>query len=71
MRETEVCFLLVEGLSLEETATRLSISTHTADCHRANIYRKLRIRRRDELLALFVGPVAAGTNPATHPLLVR
>jgi|HubBroStandDraft_1064217.scaffolds.fasta_scaffold2340478_1 DNA-binding CsgD family transcriptional regulator len=49
-REAEVCLLLIEGLALKEIAFRLGISTRTAECHRVNIYRKLRVHSRDELV---------------------
>ncbi len=49
-REVEVSALLIEGLLVKEAAFRLGISAHTAECHRANAYRKLRVHSRVELL---------------------
>jgi DNA-binding CsgD family transcriptional regulator len=50
LREAEICLLLVKGLALKEIALRLSISIHTADCHRMSIYRKLRLHGLEELV---------------------
>jgi DNA-binding NarL/FixJ family response regulator len=50
-REREVWRLLaVEALSVREVATRLNLSEHTIEAHRQNIYRKLNVHNRIELL---------------------
>ena len=49
-REREVLHLSVEGKSSKEIAARLSISTRTAEAHRANLMRKLDIRTQTDLV---------------------
>jgi DNA-binding CsgD family transcriptional regulator len=60
-REREVLLLAAEGFSNPEIAHRLSISARTAESHRANLMRKLRLRNQTELVryALRRGLVAA------------
>lgn len=50
-REREVLRLAREGLTAADIARALVISERTAETHLANIYRKLGVRRRSELLA--------------------
>ncbi len=52
-REKEVCFLLMQGLSNQEIATRLFISPGTVKNHLYNIYEKTGVRNRVELSRLF------------------
>jgi DNA-binding NarL/FixJ family response regulator len=47
-RESEVLGCLGKGLSIRETATKLSLSEHTAGDHVKSIYRKLNISTRAE-----------------------
>jgi DNA-binding NarL/FixJ family response regulator len=54
MRQAEVCLLLVDGLVLKGIAHRLGVSENTANCHRVNIYRKLRVHSRVEFLARYL-----------------
>jgi DNA-binding NarL/FixJ family response regulator len=49
-REREVIQLLAEGKSNKEVATRLSISTRTAEGHRAEIMKRLKIGSLAELI---------------------
>ena len=49
-REKEVLYLIVQGYSNREVADELSISTRTAETHRANILQKLNLRTRVELV---------------------
>jgi len=49
-REREVVQLVAEGYSTKEVAHRLSISTKTAENHRANIMRKLNLRSVSDLV---------------------
>ncbi len=49
-REREVVQLLAEGKSNKEIADVLGISVHTAETHRTNIMRKLRLRSMSELV---------------------
>jgi DNA-binding CsgD family transcriptional regulator len=53
-REVEVCQLLTEGLAVKEVAARCGVSPRTAECHTRNLYKKLGVRSRVELLKRFV-----------------
>jgi len=46
---------LLEGMSEKETAFRLRLSPHTVHNHIKEIYRRLNVNSRAELLALFLG----------------
>lgn len=50
-REREVLDLALAGTSAKDIAASLFISERTAESHLANIYRKLHVRSRVELLA--------------------
>lgn len=61
-RESEVAHLIAGGLSSNEIAGRLRISTHTARHHAERVYAKLGVRRRGagaSLLGARLGGVAA------------
>jgi len=45
-REKTILQLLVEGLTMEQIASRLTLSYHTIDNHLRNIYRKLHVHSR-------------------------
>jgi two-component system, NarL family, response regulator NreC len=49
-REREVLQLVAEGYSSTAIARRLAISARTAEAHRANVMRKLRLRNRAALI---------------------
>ncbi len=49
-REREVFQLAAEGSNNKEIATRLSISPRTAETHRANLMRKLNLRKPTDLI---------------------
>jgi DNA-binding NarL/FixJ family response regulator len=74
-REHEILQLVAEGFSSPGIARRLAISARTADTHRANLMRKLRLRNRAALIryALSRGvlpPLAAsrrGAAPLRRP----
>jgi NarL family two-component system response regulator LiaR len=51
-RELEVLVLLAEGLTNQQTALKLSISTSTLKFHMSNIYEKLGVQTRSEALVL-------------------
>jgi len=51
-REHEIALLAASGLSSREIADRLVLSVRTVDSHLQRTYRKLGIRRRDELAPL-------------------
>jgi DNA-binding CsgD family transcriptional regulator len=49
-RERELYLLLLEGLTLKESAERLSVKYSTANTHMTGVYRKLGVSSRAELL---------------------
>lgn len=49
-REREIVQLIAEGLTSKEIAARLDISLKTAETHRANIMRKLRVHSVSEVV---------------------
>jgi DNA-binding NarL/FixJ family response regulator len=49
-REREILQLVAEGYSSTSIARRLAISARTAEAHRANVMRKLRLRNRAALI---------------------
>ncbi|WP_180326758.1 helix-turn-helix transcriptional regulator [Raoultibacter phocaeensis] len=51
-RETEVFFYLAKGRGIEHIQNQLYISSHTVKTHTYNIYRKMNIGSREELLDL-------------------
>jgi NarL family two-component system response regulator LiaR len=51
-RELEVLVLLAEGLTNQQTALKLTISTSTLKFHMNNIYQKLGVQTRSEALVL-------------------
>jgi DNA-binding CsgD family transcriptional regulator len=53
-RERQVLSLLLKGLSLKDVATNLTLSRHTVADHLKEIYRKLGVNSRAELLAKFI-----------------
>ncbi len=70
-REREVLQLTAEGHSNSEIASRLSISPRTAETHRTNLQRKLRLRTQTDLIryALRRGiiPVESGSTMDQEP----
>ena len=57
-REAEVCELLLQGYTLRQTASILSIAYPTANTYCTALYRKLSINSRTELLILLGGHAA-------------
>ena len=51
-KQCEVCFLLARGVETAEIATLLGITQTTLKDHTQTVYRKLGIRKREELLRL-------------------
>lgn len=51
-RETEVFMLLAKGRGTEHIQNKLGISSHTVKTHTYNVYKKLGVRNREELLDL-------------------
>jgi two-component system, NarL family, response regulator NreC len=64
-REREVLQLVAEGYSSTRIARRLSISVRTAEAHRANVMRKLRLKN---YTALIKYALARGVLPPIEPL---
>ena len=50
-REKEILTLMVEGLTMMETADRLSLSYHTVDSHVRKVYDKLHVHSRSSAVA--------------------
>lgn len=50
-REQQVCLALVEGAKNCEIANKLFISKHTVKCHVSNLYRKLGVNSRHQILS--------------------
>ena len=59
-REAEVALLLAEGNTLKAVAENLTVSLDTVRTHAKNLYRKLDIHKRQELLDLIEGELDAG-----------
>jgi DNA-binding CsgD family transcriptional regulator/GAF domain-containing protein len=53
-RERDVATLVVEGLTDQEIAAQLSLSRHTVGQYTGQIYRKLAVRSRAELISLLL-----------------
>ena len=49
-RETEVFYYLAKGRGIEHIQNKLFISSHTVKTHTYNIYRKMNVGSREELL---------------------
>jgi two-component system response regulator NreC len=64
-REREVLQLVAEGHSSTRVARRLSISVRTAEAHRANVMRKLRVKNHTALIRY---ALARGVLPPLDPL---
>jgi two-component system, NarL family, response regulator NreC len=64
-REREVLQLVAEGHSSTWVARRLSISVRTAEAHRANVMRKLRLKNHTALIRY---ALARGVLPPLEPL---
>ena len=54
VREKQIIALIVEGGSSKEIAEHLSISHRTVHCHRANILRKLGLKKTTDLIKLWL-----------------
>ncbi len=54
-RETEVMLLIVKGYNAKHVQERLSISDHTVRAHIYNIYRKVDVHSKQELIDLIEG----------------
>jgi DNA-binding NarL/FixJ family response regulator len=64
-REREVLQLVAEGYSSARVARRLTISVRTAEAHRANVMRKLRLKNHTALIRY---ALSRGVLPPLEPL---
>jgi DNA-binding NarL/FixJ family response regulator len=64
-REREVLQLVAEGYSSTRVARRLTISVRTAEAHRANVMRKLRLKNHTALIRY---ALSRGVLPPLEPL---
>jgi DNA-binding CsgD family transcriptional regulator len=53
-RETQVLAMTSEGLTNDEIAKRLDVTTHAVKFHLASIYRKLGVTNRTEAAVLYL-----------------
>jgi len=58
--ELRVALLVGRGASNQQAADELFISAKTVDYHLQNVYRKLRLRNRAQLMAIVLTQAAAG-----------
>jgi DNA-binding NarL/FixJ family response regulator len=54
-REREIAVMLTLGLKNAEIAERLELADQTVKFHLSNIYRKLEVRSRAEVIAMVLG----------------
>ncbi len=53
-RETEVLAIAAEGLTNEQIAARLAITSHAVKFHLSSIYRKLGVANRTEAVVAYL-----------------
>lgn len=56
-REHDLFLLLLEGYTLKESATQLSVKYSTANTHMTSIYKKLNVNSRAELIINYHGRI--------------
>ena len=75
-RERQVVQLLAEGKSTKEVAVFLDLSVKTAETHRSNLMRKLKLHSvselvlyavRNNIIQVAIGPTAFPVPPASQP----
>ena len=66
VREREVFNLVSEGHSSASSARRLSISRRTAEAHRANVMRKLRLNNQIDLVRSAIAHALVAFGPTTR-----
>jgi DNA-binding CsgD family transcriptional regulator len=64
-RELDVAKLVCGGLSNEVIATRLGIKSATVKTHLRNVYRRIRVQRKLDMLLIFLDQSAKYANPAS------
>jgi DNA-binding CsgD family transcriptional regulator len=65
-RELDVAKLVCSGFSNEEIASRLGIKIATVKTHLRNIYRRIRVQRKLDMLLTFLDQSAKYANPASN-----
>lgn len=57
----------VTGVSAKDIAAQLYVGERTVETHLANIYRKLNVRRRGQLIARIGPPAAPSQDKSRRP----
>jgi DNA-binding CsgD family transcriptional regulator len=69
-REMDVAKLVCSGFSNEEIASRLGIKITTVKTHLRNVYRRIRVQRKLDMLLMFLDHGSKYTNPASDAMPV-
>ena len=64
-RELDVAKLVCSGLSNEDIASRLGIKIATVKTHLRNVYRRIRVQRKLDMLLTFLDQSAKYNSPAS------
>jgi DNA-binding CsgD family transcriptional regulator len=67
-QEVQIARLVAEGLSNREVAAQLFLSPRTIDFHLRNVFRKLGISSRMQLVQIDLGPPTHAAEPAIAPV---
>jgi len=70
-REMDVAKMICSGFSNEEISSRLEIKITTVKTHLRNVYRRIRVQRKLDMLLMFLDQSAKYTNSIspTKPIL--
>lgn len=66
LREQEVCQALARGLANKQIARQLDISPRTVENHLRNIFDKLQLTNRTQLVAMLMQQESSAVTPAAH-----
>jgi DNA-binding CsgD family transcriptional regulator len=64
-RELDVARLVCSGFSNEEIASRLDIKVATVKTHLRNVYRRIRVQRKLDMLLIFLDQSSKYTRPSS------